>query len=889
MFTKILWALPLAILLVISCGKKEGIHTITPPLSKVAVSPTEKEIDPTVSQVVKFNDNFSVQVPANAFKDKDGNIITEPIKLSLKEYNDPATIIASGIPMVVNDENGTEQQMESAGMFDIRGTTQGKEVFIADGKNLNISTQSKIKGNDFDAYYFEETVEDNGQASGTIDRKGKWKLISPKKEETSQANVSKRDSFNLSLDTARNSILSLLSDVNWQCAFEHKYANPSKIDSLKNETWKTVNFIQSDKTTEITNLSAGENSTVAMTSIKKTPFIINYDKGEINIINTNTVLKFPPSKKFRGKLFDWKDGSFTLRASETTIFYNAKGEKLFDFDGTFIVYKNAEFNTYFLNSYKDSKFHLIDQKGKELFNSQTDSLSEVLFKQDKVMSEREDAFYSSEFSGFITKNNGPKSVISANGKQLFNEEQLKGKFKGVSKDNRFLVVLKPDNLLHVYDKKSNSSKTIDPGFNDKKSEIEKFSLKVSHIDGNKILFKKSLTYLYEGDERDFPLVMWDLEQNEKVKDYGLVVSFYNYTSDYLMVNYPDNSRKLFDKSGNQILIQITNPSPPKSFEGNYILEDKKAIKLVNNKGGLIKNFSDFDASISRFDVIKDLIFTSTDNGTIYCWDKNAKLKWSLNNQLSEDRRIRQMGSKLLYCEGRQGISYFDINGQMQYHTSGFYAIPGKDDFSKVYFIGRRTLGVLEAQVTNQPLPANVYEIQMSNKKRVFISNIVANEEQKVIIEQYQKAVKEKGAKRKARRKREKKFTRQLVIKNFGLYNYDRFYKNPNAIVFKANFDIEGLEVANSEITVFQVTGLNSKAIIQYYDHSFDKFSIMKNFPNQLLVILPDEKVALFSQEEFNKLDLEKIKQDKTFTFKMKSLDKVESADKLNDILNPEAI
>lgn len=209
-------------LVLCACKKPAKTYEIKAPFKNVALNSTTKMINPAEAQVVKFDKGFSVEVPQNAFKDADGNLITEPVELSVKKFNNSASIISSGIPMKVTDENGEEQQMESAGMFDIRGKSNGKDVFVADGKTLNIITKSSISGNDYDAYYFEETDISSQKmsilpsSSNQKKKAGRWKKLGGEKENKNLAVGI--DSFALNLDTAKNGILSMLSDVKWQTA-----------------------------------------------------------------------------------------------------------------------------------------------------------------------------------------------------------------------------------------------------------------------------------------------------------------------------------------------------------------------------------------------------------------------------------------------------------------------------------------------------------------------------------------------------------------------------------------------------------------------------------------------------------------------------------------------
>lgn len=111
----------------------------------------------------------SITIPANAFVDANGNPVTTPVELNFTAYNSPAEIIASGIPMKVVDNDGEMEWMQTAGMFDISGTTNGAPVQIAKGKTVDIAYASDVEG-EFDAWFFDEAKGNwiNGGATETI-------------------------------------------------------------------------------------------------------------------------------------------------------------------------------------------------------------------------------------------------------------------------------------------------------------------------------------------------------------------------------------------------------------------------------------------------------------------------------------------------------------------------------------------------------------------------------------------------------------------------------------------------------------------------------------------------------------------------------------------------
>lgn len=97
----------------------------------------------------------TIAVPPNAFVDVDGQPVTTPVEISFTEINSPSDIIASGIPMKVMGQNGETEWMQTAGMFEIYGTTNGQPVNIANDKQLDVAYASEVEGA-YDTWFFDE-------------------------------------------------------------------------------------------------------------------------------------------------------------------------------------------------------------------------------------------------------------------------------------------------------------------------------------------------------------------------------------------------------------------------------------------------------------------------------------------------------------------------------------------------------------------------------------------------------------------------------------------------------------------------------------------------------------------------------------------------------------
>ena len=92
-------------------------------------------------------------------------VITDSVEIRVEMYTTASEIIASGIPMTYK-EAGENYNFESAGMFNISGTSNGQEIFIQEGKSISANYESDVYG-EFDFYHFEELTILMAQENGS--------------------------------------------------------------------------------------------------------------------------------------------------------------------------------------------------------------------------------------------------------------------------------------------------------------------------------------------------------------------------------------------------------------------------------------------------------------------------------------------------------------------------------------------------------------------------------------------------------------------------------------------------------------------------------------------------------------------------------------------------
>ena len=108
-------------------------------------------------------------------------------------------------------------------------------------------------------------------------------------------------------------------------------------------------------------------------------------------------------------------------------------------------------------------------------------------------------------------------------------------------------------------------------------------------------------------------------------------------------------------------------------------------------------------------------------------------------------------------------------------------------------------------------------------------------------------------KKKTVRQQQQAFRRTVGVSGFGVYNYDILTKEYGTIPLTVDFDFgEVYEDVKEEIDVFLVTGANGM-VVRLPEYDWNKFSYNPRWDNKLLAVLPGDKVATFSQSDFDEV------------------------------------
>lgn len=119
---------------------------------------------------------------------------------------------------------------------------------------------------------------------------------------------------------------------------------------------------------------------------------------------------------------------------------------------------------------------------------------------------------------------------------------------------------------------------------------------------------------------------------------------------------------------------------------------------------------------------------------------------------------------------------------------------------------------------------------------------------------------------------EENLSRQVIyrtvgIGSFGIYNHDRVFSNSNPRI-AASFELEdGTKITNS--TVYHLYG-GAATVIKYPEKKWNSFAFTKEGGNCLVVFLDNGTSAVFTNNDFKKVDADKVKAEGQYTFRLKS-------------------
>ncbi len=130
---------------------------INPPVAQADIPATKYVVHTGTDSTIRHFTGSLIHVPANAFVDANGKIVTGDVELSYREFKKVSEVFLAGIPMTY-DSAGEQYHFESAGMMELGASQNGKSLLSNPNAPITVDMVSAQKEDRFNTYYL-DTVE----------------------------------------------------------------------------------------------------------------------------------------------------------------------------------------------------------------------------------------------------------------------------------------------------------------------------------------------------------------------------------------------------------------------------------------------------------------------------------------------------------------------------------------------------------------------------------------------------------------------------------------------------------------------------------------------------------------------------------------------------------
>ncbi len=281
-----------------SSEDSKPFSVIVQPLKALGPALLTLVVDNAKGLLHKTEKGSVLMIPKDAFVNEDGSVVTGKVDVEYKEMFTPADIILSGIPMNVKNSEGQIAPFISDGMFTFQAGCNGKQVKLAEGKTISVSTPSHKTNDDFQYWYFNET-------------KGEWESTGKREEvyneeeiivQAQNVNPELAKTFSLNTETQKAIDVVRTLDANGKMKEKPKapesynskdfvftitdtYNNYPELKEYKNVLWKPV--LDLDKKDQLllnqSMSSFGANISLNCINEDNQLYSIGYGKQEIQV------------------------------------------------------------------------------------------------------------------------------------------------------------------------------------------------------------------------------------------------------------------------------------------------------------------------------------------------------------------------------------------------------------------------------------------------------------------------------------------------------------------------------------------------------------------------------------------------------------------------------
>ncbi len=165
--------------------------------------------------------------------------------------------------------------------------------------------------------------------------------------------------------------------------------------------------------------------------------------------------------------------------------------------------------------------------------------------------------------------------------------------------------------------------------------------------------------------------------------------------------------------------------------------------------------------------------------------------------------------------------------------------------------------------------------KLKKAQEVFAQKMVAYE--KALVQRQQEA---------SRLKDQADLVRSFQVSRMGIHNFDRLFETNNRVACQAEFDFgKDINLNNNKVSVYLIPeGTEGSVVVAFEPSMWSEFWFPADRPCKLVAILPNHEVAVFTKEDFRRLDINEIKKSKKVSLKLKLFGRVTAMTDLKEAL-----
>lgn len=164
--SKVLLPITCIIIFIVACSKQTTLVqtknkiAVNPPFKNITIPFKEYIVQPDITDTMVILSGTQIVIPKGSLIDSLGNTITEPVRISYREFMSPSDILISGIPMNYNSKQAKlKEQFTSAGMFELKAQTEtGKPVLISSTNPITVNLASNNSQLGYSSFYLDEAT-----------------------------------------------------------------------------------------------------------------------------------------------------------------------------------------------------------------------------------------------------------------------------------------------------------------------------------------------------------------------------------------------------------------------------------------------------------------------------------------------------------------------------------------------------------------------------------------------------------------------------------------------------------------------------------------------------------------------------------------------------------